>query len=362
MPIYSDKYNLMNYYDGGILKPVVTQGNWQIRRDDILENMQIVMGQFTPWNGPVNALIVDTVDRGSYTLNDIRFQSDAKDTATLAFVCIPKTSGKHPAVIVCHQTTPQVPANGAREPVDYYPQSYLDQWPGKIVNNPDMHFAHELALRGYVVIAPDAPFFGNYYDKQGGEWYPFCYDEGYKSATMKAINIHLQAFRILTVMPEVDANRIGIMGHSLGSFNALFASAFEPRIKAIVMSGWTNWKDAGALEEFAKFRYMPLLQTAYNLDISKFPFDFPEVLGTLSGRPVFINAPLKDQTSKPNAAPDAIRAANPVFNLMGGNITLVQPDVLHSMPPTIREQAYQFLDNHLLNTTETKYTLNVTII
>lgn len=40
----------------------------------------------------------------------------------------------------------------------------------------------------------------------------------------------------LAVQPEVDAARIGIMGHSLGGKMALYAGAFEPRIAAVVSS------------------------------------------------------------------------------------------------------------------------------
>ncbi len=40
----------------------------------------------------------------------------------------------------------------------------------------------------------------------------------------------------LTTQPEIDAARIGIAGHSLGGKMALYAAAFEPRIKAVFSS------------------------------------------------------------------------------------------------------------------------------
>ena len=49
--------------------------------------------------------------------------------------------------------------------------------------------------------------------------------------------------------PELDAQRIGIMGHSLGGKMALYAAAFEPRISAVVSSepgiafAFTNYED-----------------------------------------------------------------------------------------------------------------------
>ena len=40
----------------------------------------------------------------------------------------------------------------------------------------------------------------------------------------------------LSAQPEIDPSRIGIIGHSLGGKMALYASAFEPRIRAVVTS------------------------------------------------------------------------------------------------------------------------------
>ncbi len=53
----------------------------------------------------------------------------------------------------------------------------------------------------------------------------------------------------LSAQPEIDPARIGIMGHSLGGKMALYASAFEPRIRSVVSSepgialAFTNYED-----------------------------------------------------------------------------------------------------------------------
>lgn len=45
-----------------------------------------------------------------------------------------------------------------------------------------------------------------------------------------------QVMNWLSAQPEVDPKRVGIIGHSLGGKMALYASAFEPRIRAVVSS------------------------------------------------------------------------------------------------------------------------------
>jgi predicted esterase len=59
----------------------------------------------------------------------------------------------------------------------------------------------------------------------------------------------------LSAQPEVDAQRIGIFGHSLGGKMALYAGAFEPRIRAVVSSEpgisleFSNYEDPWYLGE-----------------------------------------------------------------------------------------------------------------
>src|SRR5690606_23740447 len=93
--------------------------------------------------------------------------------------------------------------------------------------------AKELAQRGYVVIAPDYPSMGEQED------YDFDNDR-YSSATMKAIFNHMRCVDLLETLDFVDANRIGVLGHSLGGHNSMFVGAFDTRLKVIVSScGWT---------------------------------------------------------------------------------------------------------------------------
>ena len=90
---------------------------------------------------------------------------------------------------------------------------------------PNRQYATELAERGYVVLAPDYPSFGDLKD------YDFSAD-AYISGTMKGIVNHMRCVDYLISRREVDGKRIGVIGHSLGGHNALFVAAFDKRLKA----------------------------------------------------------------------------------------------------------------------------------
>ena len=64
------------------------------------------------------------------------------------------------------------------------------------------------------------------------------------SGSMKAIWNNLCAVDLLQSLPQVDGERIGCIGHSLGGHNAMFLGVFDERVKAVVSScGWTPFHD-----------------------------------------------------------------------------------------------------------------------
>ena len=87
--------------------------------------------------------------------------------------------------------------------------------------NPNMGYAPELARRGYVVLCPDYPSFGDYP-------YDFSKDD-YVSGSMKGVFNHMRCVDLLRSRDDVDGERIGVIGHSLGGHNAMFLAAFDER-------------------------------------------------------------------------------------------------------------------------------------
>ena len=140
-----------------------------------------------------------------------------------------------------------------------------------------MAYGLELARRGYVVLCPDYPSFGDY---------PCDFkDPAYVSGTMLGIFGHMRCVDLLQSLPEVEPQRIGVIGHSLGGHNAMFVAVFDQRLKVVVSScGWTPFADyyGGKLNGWTSPRYMPRIKIAYNLDPNRVPFDFYEVVAALA--------------------------------------------------------------------------------
>ncbi len=326
-PFYADKMKMLVVLDAeGNERPVTDVRGWKLRRDHILANLQEVMGPLPPAakKVPLAMEVLEEEKLERVTRKKITFAAEKGDRVP-AYLLIPnKLRGKTAAMLCLHQTI----EIGKSEPAG-------------LGGSPNLHYALELAERGYVTLAPDYPNFGDY------RFVP--YEHGYVSATMKGIWNHMRAVDLLQSLPEVDRERIGGIGHSLGGHNTLFVAAFDPRIKAMVSScGFNAFPKymQGDLSGWSHNGYMPRIREVYGCDPKRMPWDFTEVVSALAPRPLFVNAPLKDDNFDVTGVRDCMTAALPVYRLLGVPEALVahHPDSGHDFPPAVREAAYAFLD------------------
>ncbi len=295
--------------------------------------MQLVMGSLPDDSRrvPLDVEIVSEEMTEKYVRQKVKFTPEPGDRIP-AWLLIPReipATGMTAAVLCLHQTNNV----GKDEPAGLGGLSSL-------------HYAHELAERGFVCLAPDYPSFGEYhYDfkKQGSH---------YASGSMKAIWNNLRAVDLLETLPQVDKTRIAVIGHSLGGHNALFTAIFDERLKATVTScGFTPFHDyyKGALAGWTSDRYMPRIRDAYDNDPNKVPFDFYEILAGLAPRGCYSNSPVHDSNFEVEGVRKAFKKASEVFSLFDakGQLMLVTPDALHDFPEAQRHEAYQWLKEQL---------------
>ncbi|MFN7878050.1 MAG: alpha/beta hydrolase family protein [Pirellula sp.] len=323
---------LLNAQSVPSLIPSTKAEDWPIRRAAILDGMQQVMGELPSRDSlpPVATQVVSQVDSDPNILVEaLRFESEP-DVWVPSYLLIPKqpSNQPRPAVLCLHQTIPI----GKGEPVG-------------LGGEPNLHYAIELARRGFIALAPDYPSFGEYR-------YDFANNRKWKSGSLKAIWDNMRAIDLLVARSDVDATKIGCIGHSLGGHNTIFTSVFDERIKVAVSScGFTSFRKyyGGKLNGWTSDRYMPRIATEYDLAPDRVPFDFPQMIAAIAPRAFFSNSPQHDENFDCDGVRESIEAARPVFEALGvpDNLQVIYPDCAHDFPPEAREAAYRFLEDKL---------------
>jgi len=326
---YSDKARLLIYQQGGKELPITKASDWSHRRADILAGMQEVMGPL-PDPGrkvPLAVEVGEEIKTASYRRKKLTFAVEKGDRLS-AYLFLPlNTTGKVPAVLCLHPTSRPL-GKGV-------PAGLGDQ---------EKAYAVHLAERGYVTLAPDYVNSGDYKIDP--------YKAGYVSATMKGIWNHMRCVDLLQSLPEVDPEHIGVIGHSLGGHNSMFVAAFDPRIKCVVSNcGFCSFPTyyKGNLAGWSHDGYMPRIRTVYQLKPEKMPFDFPEVVAALAPRAFLAIAPVKDHNFDVEGVKDCIKAARPVYELLGAGdrLAALYPDAEHAFPPEARQAAYAWFERWL---------------
>ncbi|HEX6987645.1 MAG TPA: alpha/beta fold hydrolase, partial [Planctomycetaceae bacterium] len=302
------------------------------QQERTLAAFELVAGPFPRPETPVPLdvkVLSEELLGGGIVRRKVAYHTDSAEKTVGAYLLLPDmTPGEmRPAVIVFHSTQP----------------AGKDQ-PAGLADDADKHIALHLAERGYVTLAPDYPSFGEYE-------HDFASD-AYESGVMKAVYDNVRAVDLLCSLPEVDPERIGAIGHSLGGHTAIFTALYEPRIKAVVSNcGFTRFHRyyGGDLTGWTSDRYFPRIATEYGKDPDKVPFDFPDLIAALAPRAFLASSPLHDDNFDVTGVKETIAAARPAYERLGAGDKLRAnyPDCGHEFPPEVRKVAYEFLDEHL---------------
>ncbi|MGH9842134.1 MAG: hypothetical protein ACREEM_25550, partial [Blastocatellia bacterium] len=118
--------------------------DWQAARDGVLAGMQAVMGALPATKrSPVEIVKLESEETASFTRTKIQYLSEPNDPVP-AYLLVPKNLRRRAAAMLCLHQTIKI---GKGEPVG-------------LGGSANLHYAKELAERGYVCIAPDYPYLG----------------------------------------------------------------------------------------------------------------------------------------------------------------------------------------------------------
>ncbi|WP_338777330.1 dienelactone hydrolase family protein [Metabacillus sp. FJAT-52054] len=218
----------------------------------------------------------------------------------------------------------------------------------------DRQYGIELVKKGYAVLAPDTITAGERIEKGDEAFQTKNFYSRYpeRTAVGKMLADHRQGAEVLASLKEVDQDRIGVIGHSLGGYNAYFLATLDQRIKAAVCScGFSMFAGDPELHRWGKrdwFSHFPVISEW--MERSEVPFDFHEILSLCAPMPLFLwmgrNDPVFPHWKE---GLKGIIEVQKVYDVLGQNDSFewVIGSSGHEFPPAIREHSFQFLDRHL---------------
>lgn len=246
-----------------------------------------LLGDF-PEKVPLDPITESEEDCGNYVRRRVIYHVDRWMDCP-AYVLIPKSAGKDrktPAVVCSHGHGPlgKDPVAGIRG----------DELHEAEIRKMNYNYAEQMAEAGFVTIAPDLRGFGERRDSIDIDGRDLCNINFIKGALFGVYTLTLNIWDIrcaidyLETMPEVDGERIGMMGLSYGGTLTTFTSAVEPRIKAADIIGYVNPFAEFAVGE-ANFCGSQMVPGLYKY------FDTHDIAGLIAPRPLLVEMGLYDR-------------------------------------------------------------------
>jgi dienelactone hydrolase len=259
---------------------------------------------------PLDLETTEEVDCGEYTRSRIVF--DVEDTMSVpAYLLVPHTrrdTEPGPAVLAIHGHGPG--------------KSYVC---GMEPGGPGDDYAHQLALLGYVVLAPDMRGFGERRDWMPDEKYHCDWD--LVCATMAGIvplerNIFdlMRALDVLCAHPLVDPQRVAAAGLSFGGTCTLFLAALDERVRVAIISGYlASWRAAHEVPwNMCGSQVMPgQLGAIEHVDIA----------ALIAPRPLLAESGTEDTIFPATAARATVDRLRPLYERLGAPADALQHDV-----------------------------------
>lgn len=275
----------------------------------------------------LNYKIIESIDCITYIRQKIEYNSEFNDKI-YAYFLIPKNIKLPAPVIFCYHQHAGNFALGKSEVVG-------------LSGDKDQYYAKELAERGYITFAPDAIGFEERNwteDKSGKAIYYELVSRIINGKTLLSKVLHDISVGLdyLETRVEVDKNKIGFIGHSYGGRMAIWAPAFDKRIKVSVSNcGCVNYKDSLSKDIGIQMEFC--IPNIIN------NFDIEDIVKIVSPTPLYISATNNDKYSK--GADKIYDYSKHEFKNSELKVKIFEGD--HIFSKEMREEAYNFLDKYL---------------
>lgn len=195
----------LEFADG---RKVKTPAQWQERRQEILKTWHDFMGAWPPLIQKPKIEYLQKERRDNLTQHHVRIEIAPGRTTKDAYLLVPDGDGPFPAVVVVY----------------YEAKTGIGQAPKGKGELRD--FAYQLARRGFVALSIGSDPNTYYPDKDNAQIQPLSF-HAYVAAN---------CLNLLATLPQVDAARIGVVGHSYGGKWAMFAACLYERFACAAVS------------------------------------------------------------------------------------------------------------------------------
>jgi len=264
-----------------------TKRQWQAWSKKAYAKFVELLGE---WPEPVEleAEVECSVEEGDLVRERVVFNSE-RFMSVPAWVLRPKdmkADRRNPAILCSHGHGPygKDPVAGLRSSSEHEQQIAIMNY----------NYGEQMAKAGFLTISPDLRVFGERRD--GRDPFPGrdpCNVNFVKGAMLGLYPLTLNIWDMkccldyLQTRPEVDPQRLGMMGLSQGGVMTTFTAAYDRRIKAADIIGYVNpWAGFGLRR--ANFCGSQIVPQVYRF------FDTDDIAGLIAPRPLLIEMGIYD--------------------------------------------------------------------
>jgi dipeptidyl aminopeptidase/acylaminoacyl peptidase len=321
-------------------KAPASKGAWDLSRREVRSQVIDLLGKLPARPEKPVIKILSRENRDGYTLEKFQFDNGAGSVVPGYLLLPEKVSGRIPAILYCHW-------HGGEYDVgkeELFQAKHTPEAPGPA-----------LVKRGYAVLGIDAYCFG----ERNGQGPGGPAEKG-SAGEMSASKFNLWVGRTLWGMilrddlialdylasrPEIDAERIGVMGMSMGATRAWWLMALDERIKTGVpiccLTRYRNLVDRELLKAHGIYYFVPNMLNY---------FDTEAVVALIAPRPVLFLDGDQDGTSPVDGIHAIEEAVRPVYRLYGAETnfqSVVYAGQGHVFTPEMWQKTLAWMDEWL---------------
>lgn len=327
-----------------VLVVPATKAGWESKRQQLRAQLHDLLGQLPARPPQPKVRILSRDAREGYVVEKFEFDNVA-DSTVPGYLFLPKNrTEKAPAILFCHW-------HGGEYEIgkeELFQARHTPEPPGPA-----------FAKRGYVVLGIDAYGFGERSGKGPSGPNERGSDEEMSASKFNLwfgrtlwgmlLRDDLMALDYLASRPEVDVERIGVTGISMGATRSWWLMALDERIRTgVAVACLTRYQDLirhGALSAHGIYYFVPEMLRH---------FDTEAVVALIAPRPVLFMTGDQDNGSPVDGIRCIENAAHSVYGLYGEGDSfqsVIYPGLGHVYTAEMWENTLAWMERHLQGTT-----------